>query len=64
MAKMKRPDYIEVWRQELGAGDWLWTRWSANGRIVGASIEGYRSRKRCVENAKRVMQACEVKVVK
>lgn len=33
--------------------EWRWTRTASNGRIVGASTEGYSSRQNCVENAKR-----------
>ena len=72
MAKMKRPDVVEIYnaggpQSDEGHGhppnDYRWTRYSPNGRIIGASSEGYRSRKRCIENAKRCMTACEVKVV-
>lgn len=35
------------------AGEWRWTRKSANGKIVGASTEGYKNKIDCVENAKR-----------
>ena len=34
-------------------GDWRWRRTAANGRIVGASSEGYSNRADCVANAKR-----------
>lgn len=34
-------------------GDWRWTRFAPNGRIVGASTEGYRNRLDCVSNARR-----------
>lgn len=34
-------------------GDWRWTRTAPNGRIVGASSEGYRNRADCVANARR-----------
>ena len=33
--------------------DWRWTRTALNGRIVGASTEGYRNRADCVTNARR-----------
>lgn len=32
---------------------WRWRRTAANGRIVGASTEGYINRVDCVENAQR-----------
>lgn len=34
-------------------GDWRWRRVAANGRIVGASSQGFSSRQACVENARR-----------
>lgn len=34
-------------------GKWRWRRHSSNGRIVGASSQGYVNRQSCVENAKR-----------
>ncbi|HAG1192602.1 TPA: DUF1508 domain-containing protein [Salmonella enterica] len=33
--------------------EWRWRRTASNGRIVGASTEGYSSRYNCVENARR-----------
>ena len=35
------------------AGEWRWRRKAANGRIVGASSEGYDNRRDCVLNAIR-----------
>jgi len=34
-------------------GEWRWRRTSANGKIVGASTEGYKNKIDCIENAKR-----------
>lgn len=34
-------------------GKWRWTCTAANGKIVGASTEGYANRGNCVDNAKR-----------
>ena len=34
-------------------GEWRWTRKASNGRIVGASSEGYKNRADCVANARR-----------
>ena len=34
-------------------GEWRWRRTASNGRIVGASSEGYSSRAACIENARR-----------
>lgn len=33
--------------------EWRWTRIASNGRIVGASTEGYKNRTDCIENATR-----------
>jgi len=33
--------------------EWRWARKSSNGRIVGASTEGYTTRANCLANAKR-----------
>jgi len=32
---------------------WRWRRVASNGRIVGASSQGYVNRQDCVENARR-----------
>ncbi len=34
-------------------GEWRWERKALNGRIVGASTEGYKNRDDCVANARR-----------
>lgn len=33
-------------------GDWRWRQTAANGKIVGASTEGYKNRGDCVANAR------------
>jgi uncharacterized protein YegP (UPF0339 family) len=35
------------------AKEWRWNRIAPNGKIVGASSEGYSSKQACTENAKR-----------
>jgi uncharacterized protein YegP (UPF0339 family) len=35
------------------AGEWRWRRTATNGRIVGASTEGYVKKSACVANARR-----------
>ena len=45
-------DRIIVYRSKR---EWRWKRVSRNGRIVGASSEGYRSKKKCIDNAWRCM---------
>ncbi len=32
---------------------WRWRRIAVNGRIVGASTQGYAEKEECIENAKR-----------
>lgn len=34
-------------------GEYRWRRTAANGKIVGASSEGYSSRQACLDNARR-----------
>ena len=36
-----------------GQNEWRWRRTASNGRIVGASSQGYKNRQDCVENARR-----------
>ena len=33
--------------------EWRWRRTASNGRIVGASSQGYKNRVDCVSNAQR-----------
>lgn len=33
--------------------EWRWRRTASNGRIVGASSQGYVNKADCIENAKR-----------
>ena len=35
------------------ADKWRWRRTASNGRIVGASSEGYNNKSDCVSNAQR-----------
>lgn len=35
------------------ADEWRWTRTASNGRIVGASSEGYKNKSDCIDNARR-----------
>ncbi|WP_084512463.1 DUF1508 domain-containing protein [Geothrix fermentans] len=34
-------------------GEWRWRRVAVNGRVVGASSQGYKNQADCVENARR-----------
>jgi uncharacterized protein YegP (UPF0339 family) len=33
--------------------EWRWRRIARNGRIVGASTQGYTNKSDCIENARR-----------
>ena len=35
------------------SGDWRWRRTAPNGRIVGASTQGYVNKQDCIDNARR-----------
>jgi len=47
----KRPDKWEFYQD--AKKEWRWRRTASNGRIVGASTEGYSSRANCLANAQR-----------
>lgn len=34
-------------------GEWRWRRIAPNGKIVGASTQGYKNKQDCKENARR-----------
>ncbi|EFG9416016.1 DUF1508 domain-containing protein [Escherichia coli] len=36
-----------------GRNEWRWRRTARNGRIVGASSQGYVNRADCIDNARR-----------
>lgn len=72
---MIRGDFVSFWKQSIGTRvmktaargsrlvtkwEWRWRRFSANGRIVGCSSEGYLNRKDCIANAKRCMSKCRM----
>lgn len=44
-------DKWEIYKDK--AEEWRWRRTATNGRIVGASTEGYINRQDCLENAIR-----------
>jgi len=35
------------------SGEWRWRRTASNGRIVGASSQGYVNKSDCMDNARR-----------
>lgn len=44
----------EIYRGGLGSKEFRWRVVASNGRIVGASSEGYHNRKDCAGNAIRI----------
>ena len=48
---MSQEDKCEFYKDNRG--DWRWTRTAVNGRIVGASTQGYSNKSDCVDNARR-----------
>ena len=49
-------DKREIYKD--AAGYWRWRRTSSNGRIVGASSEGYVNKADCIANAQRNGMTC------
>ena len=46
--------YMDSWKfYQDNSNEWRWTRTASNGKIVGASTEGYENKDDCVSNAKR-----------
>ncbi len=48
----------DVWEIYSGADGWRWRRTASNGRIVGASTQGYNNKADCIDNAKRNGMTC------
>ncbi len=48
---MPDQDRWEIYKD--AQGEWRWRRTASNGRIVGASTQGYQNQADCVENARR-----------
>jgi uncharacterized protein YegP (UPF0339 family) len=51
-------DTITIYKDN--AGEWRWRRKAINGRIVGASTEGYNNKSDCRENAERQFDKCTI----
>lgn len=43
---------------EDASDDWRWRRTASNGKIVGASTEGYSNKSDCIANARRNGMTC------
>lgn len=48
----------DTWEIYSGADGWRWRRTASNGRIVGASQQGYSNRSDCIDNARRAGMTC------
>ena len=51
-------DSIKLYKDK--ASQWRWRRVSTNGRIVGASSEGYSRKSACKDNAQRQFSQCTI----
>ncbi len=48
------PQNNDIWEfYKDNEGQWRWRRTASNGRIVGASSQGYANKSDCIANAKR-----------
>lgn len=48
------PQNNDIWEfYKDNEGQWRWRRKASNGRIVGASSQGYANKSDCIANAKR-----------
>jgi uncharacterized protein YegP (UPF0339 family) len=56
--KDRNGDTWEVYKD--AANEWRWNRTASNGRIVGASSQGYANKIDCVANAKRNGCSCNL----
>ena len=54
--------YGDTWKiYKDGDEEWHWNRKTPNGRIVGASTEGYVNKSDCEDNARRNGMDCKPK---
>lgn len=51
-----RGDTWDIYKDN--AGEWRWRRTAQNGKIVGASSEGYANKMDCQANARRHGMSC------
>ncbi|WP_338184090.1 YegP family protein [Thalassospira tepidiphila] len=52
--KDRSGDTWEIYKSD----DWRWRRTAPNGRIVGASTQGYSNKQDCIDNARRNGMTC------
>ncbi|TIR26599.1 MAG: DUF1508 domain-containing protein [Mesorhizobium sp.] len=48
----------DTWEIYQASDGWRWRRTASNGRIVGASSQGYNNRADCIDNARRNGMSC------
>ena len=48
----------DTWEIYYSNDGWRWRRTASNGRIVGASTQGYSNRQDCIDNARRNGMTC------
>lgn len=52
---MKNQDKVDYYKDNRG--EWRWTLWSANGKIIDSSNEGFTRKWSAKRNFKRVQKA-------
>ncbi len=58
----KSPASGDVWEiYQDSANQWRWRRTASNGKVVGASSEGYNNKQDCKSNAVRNGMDCDPK---
>lgn len=48
----------DTWEIYTASDGYRWRRTASNGRIVGASTQGYSNRSDCIDNARRNGMTC------
>ncbi len=48
----------DTWLIYQGDDGWRWRRTASNGRVTGASTQGYSNRSDCIANAQRNGMTC------
>ena len=56
-----KKDTIEIYQDNSAKQEWRWRRKAINGRIVGASTEGYSNKSDCEDNIARQFIECDIK---
>ena len=56
-----KKDTREIYQDNSEKKEWRWRRTAVNGRIVGASTEGYSNKSDCEDNIARQFIECDIK---